>query len=147
MPPDVDRSANGAAHLLLVEDDPELGPLLQEMLTADGYDVLLVREGREVLRLVREDVRLCMILLDLRLRDVDAYELWPRLLAEKVPERVPVYIFSAALHVDEARLPGHAGIIRKPIDVAHLADVLRSACPRATSDAGATRAGAVLPSR
>lgn len=124
-----DAAVRGQGRVMLVDDDEDLGPLLRDILHSDGFAVDLVSDGHEALRLLREH-RPCLVLLDLKLGDMDGYELWEHLRQAGIPTRVPIYVFTAAVHVDESRLPGIAGLVRKPIDMDQLGNVLREACPR-----------------
>jgi DNA-binding response OmpR family regulator len=60
-----------AVRLLLVEDDPKLGPLLARALSAEGYAVTLARSVAEVRRLVPE---LEVAIVDWMLPDGDGLE-------------------------------------------------------------------------
>jgi two-component system phosphate regulon response regulator PhoB len=62
-----------AAGILVVEDEPDLGALLEYVLGREGFEVALVRTGHEALGRVRQRVPELMIL-DLMLPDVDGME-------------------------------------------------------------------------
>jgi DNA-binding response OmpR family regulator len=66
------NSVRGAdEHILIVEDDPQVGPLLEELLIEDGYRVTLVASLREAhLRLTHAEIDL--VLCDLLLPDGNA---------------------------------------------------------------------------
>ncbi len=57
--------------VLVVEDDAETRALLRVALTADGYDVATVANGREAMHHLRSHADACIILLDLMLPVMD----------------------------------------------------------------------------
>jgi len=70
----------GTARILLVEDDATIGAGLRDALAAQGYTVRWARAGAEALELSgREPAEL--VLLDLRLPDIDGVEVCRRLRA------------------------------------------------------------------
>ena len=61
------------AHILVIEDDPDIQTLLQELLTAEGYRVSVASRGREGLRCLTEEQPVLLIL-DLGLPDIPGTE-------------------------------------------------------------------------
>jgi two-component system phosphate regulon response regulator OmpR len=47
--------------LLLVEDDPKLGPLLAKVLSSSGYIVTLARDAAEARAVTGEDLELAVV--------------------------------------------------------------------------------------
>jgi DNA-binding response OmpR family regulator len=78
--------------LLVIEDEPRIASFLVKGLRAAGYAVDHVREGDAGLELAARD-RPDLILLDLRLPDMDGFDVLKRLRREG--ERIPVLILSA----------------------------------------------------
>lgn len=66
-------ASTAAAGILVVEDEPDLGTLLEYVLGREGFQVGLVRTGHEALEQVRQRAPELMIL-DLMLPDVDGME-------------------------------------------------------------------------
>jgi len=67
-------AAGARERILVVEDDPPLGRMLQQLLQSFGYDVQHALRGEEALHLAAEH-RPDLVLLDLILPDWDGYEL------------------------------------------------------------------------
>ena len=63
----------GSRSIVVVEDDEEVGALLEFALRKDGFDVRLASSGREALELIRE-IRPDLVTLDLTLPDMDGTE-------------------------------------------------------------------------
>ena len=83
--------------LLVVEDDPDIGPSLVAALTAQGYDVLLAPTGADAERLA-DDVP-DLVLLDLGLPDLDGVELCRRL-RRRLPDAVLVVLTARDSEID-----------------------------------------------
>ncbi len=62
-----------AKPVLLIDDDEELGTLLTDYLTREGFRVEVAGNGREGLALARSQAH-CMVLLDIMLPDMDGFE-------------------------------------------------------------------------
>jgi CheY-like chemotaxis protein len=60
--------------VLVVDDDPDIRELLRVALTAEGYDVAGVPNGREALHHLRSHAATCIILLDLILPVMDGLQ-------------------------------------------------------------------------
>src|ERR1700681_2708444 len=108
------------AELVLIVDDSERNArLVRDVLEQAGMRTLTAAtafEGLSLARAHRPDV----VLMDLRLPDLDGGEATRRLAADERTARIPVVAFSA-LRGDEAgawlRDAGFVGYIEKPIDV------------------------------
>ena len=84
--------------LLVVEDEPRIAAFLAKGLRAHGYNVGWASTGQEALRLGTEP-GLALIILDLRLPDLDGLEVLAGLRASGAT--VPVLILSARGRVDD----------------------------------------------
>jgi len=109
------------AHILLVEDDPDLAGTLAHVLGAAGYPVRWARTGDEALEafsLAR--ITPGLVVLDLGLPDMSGVQVGTRLHAHARP---PLILITAASQevLDEAaaRLRA-AAALRKPFDAANL---------------------------
>lgn len=80
---------SGAARILVIEDDPTLAEILEELLTEEGYEVHVAADGRAGMAAV-EEWQPAVVLLDLMLPAMDAVQRhaaerggsagWPRML-------------------------------------------------------------------
>ncbi len=59
--------------LIVVEDDPRIGEVLEYALKADGYSVRTTQRGREAVKLAR-DTEPALMILDVGLPDIDGFE-------------------------------------------------------------------------
>ena len=91
---------NDGSLILVVDDEADTLSLLQGILAAEGYDVRSANSGR--LALASLDAWLpALILLDIRMKDMDGFEVLHRLKAGEKSRNVPVMFISAANEVEE----------------------------------------------
>lgn len=102
--------------ILLIEDDRDICEIVAHVLQEEGYDTVTVSNGAEALRFLRaKDVRPFVIVLDLMLPVMDAWQFRAEQAQDARIAGIPVVIFSAnpkiAQHADSL---GAAAMIRKP---------------------------------
>ena len=61
--------------VLLVDDDAEVRLAVDRQLSALGFDVVVVSSGADAMRVAEEDLRIDVLLTELRLPDIDGREL------------------------------------------------------------------------
>ena len=84
------------AHILVVDDDPQIRSLLDEYLTENGMRVSTASSGREMMRTL-DDETIDLVILDLRLNDEDGMSL-----ARSLRERLAVSVIMLTGVRDEA---------------------------------------------
>jgi len=106
-------------NLLLIDDDPEVLQVLGAILAKEGYGLDSVTQGGAGLRAAKDGLP-DLILLDIRLSDLDGIEVCRRLKADKRTSDIPV-IFISGLKAVEDKIRGfEAGgvdYIAKPFGV------------------------------
>ena len=115
------------APVVLIVDDSDLNrKLARDVLRAAGLDTLEAASGEEAIDLAR--VRLPdVILMDLRLPDLDGGEAVRRLRALPATASIPVVAVTAVTGARDALLEaGFAGYIEKPIDTVAFPRQVRS---------------------
>jgi PleD family two-component response regulator len=121
-------------HILVVEDDMDTSEMLSSYFEAQGYDVLTAAWGEDALRLT-EDVVPDLVVLDIRLPDIDGYEVCRRLRSHRRTEQVPI-IFLTERRERTDRLTGlelgAVDYITKPFDMQELRLRVRNALRRAS---------------
>ena len=116
--------------ILVVEDDPMIGGLIADILEEEGFEPVVVRDGREALRRVHA-AQPDAITLDLALPGVDGRAVLRRLWQDGTVG-VPVVVVSAAtekLSREERRRV--SSTLRKPFDVPELVRAVNHAVARA----------------
>lgn len=130
--------------ILVVEDEVQINRLLCDFLSEQGYQVCAAYEGREALRMFKEQTGICLVLLDLML----PFQSGDSVL-EKIREvsKVPVIVISAKdtvrTKIDLMRM-GADDYITKPFDLdevlARVEAVLRRTMGSAKKENGAGEA-------
>lgn len=82
-------------HVLVVDDDRHIVEWLKEALTNSGFEVQGAYNGREALDLVREESP-DLILLDLKMPDMDGYEVIRKLRLEQATRNIPVIVITGS---------------------------------------------------
>jgi CheY-like chemotaxis protein len=115
--------------ILIIEDDDGQREALSHRLTKLGYEVRLAERGCEGLSMARQDPP-HLVLLDLRLPDVEGFTLGEQLADDPVTCGVPVIALSGMERPDIIRRTRAAGchyFVRKPYDPNALLVLIRSA--------------------
>jgi CheY-like chemotaxis protein len=110
--------------VLVVEDDADVRLELQELLTDEGYRVLVASNGREALS-VLEQVRPNLVLLDLMMPLVNGWDVMAAIATDPMLTDIPVVVLSA--YVDQAP-KGVVCAMSKPISSHDLRDVVHRHC-------------------
>ena len=106
--------------VLVVDDEPDAVELLQEFLTAKGYEVIAASDGEEALRKVKED-RPHLILLDIRMPKMNGIEVLRRV--REIDREVGVIMVTAVNEEETGRQALQMGAfdyITKPLDLKYL---------------------------
>src|SRR5690349_22232385 len=80
---------------LVVEDDPDIGKLLQWVLQREGFAVTLVPDGRRAAERIEAGPATSLVMLDLMLPHVSGHELLATLRAREPWRTVPVIMLTA----------------------------------------------------
>lgn len=103
--------------ILIVEDDESIRESLEELLEAEGFDVLLAENGQEAIDLLDKKPPVKLILLDLSMPVMDG-KTFLGVFASRFPETktLPILIMTAAGRHELPTYPS-ASFLRKPFDV------------------------------
>ncbi|MFH2102059.1 MAG: response regulator [Chloroflexota bacterium] len=122
--------------ILIVEDDLDVADMLNAYLRIHGYEVYTAPRGEDA-------IQICIIehpdlvILDIRLPDIDGYEVAHRLRTNRRTEDIPI-IFMTQRHDRADRLQGLGmgadDFITKPFDIQEMRLRVRNALQRANQD-------------
>ena len=111
--------------VLVVEDYAELGDLVREALTVNGYRVLVAPDGKAALEMARsEGARIDLLLTDINMPSMSGIELAERLRAQHRNLRV-ILMSGGALPAVQPGLPHDHEVLEKPFMVQDLLDKVR----------------------
>lgn len=119
--------------VLLVEDNADNREIYAAILGHDGYRVLEVGDGREALRVAREE-QPGLILLDISIPVIDGWEVAERLKADEETRAIPLVALTAhALPEDRmrARDLGCSAYLAKPVRPRRVLEEVRRLLPPA----------------
>jgi CheY-like chemotaxis protein len=113
--------------VLLAEDDLEIRDILQDLLEAEGYDVIPASHGRQALEFLQgargdKDRLPDLVVLDLMMPLVDGNKVLETMKNDPVLAPIPVVVLSA---VARERPAGAAAFLRKPIPLQKFFDTIK----------------------
>ena len=116
--------------ILMVEDNAKNMTLLRDVLRATGYRTLEASTGGQALMLATERGP-ALVLMDIRLPDMDGVEALRRLRSDERTASIPVLAITAeAMDGDRMRFQdaGFDGYLSKPIDIDELLTTVEQHC-------------------
>jgi DNA-binding response OmpR family regulator len=119
--------------ILIVEDDLDLSEMLDAYFRVQNYDVVTAAWGRDALKISREE-DLSLIMLDIRLPDINGYEVCRQLRLQRKTQDVPIiFLTEKRDRVDKLQglELGVVDYITKPFDIQELRLRVRNAINRA----------------
>jgi two-component system cell cycle sensor histidine kinase/response regulator CckA len=123
----MDQNSAGTT-ILLVDDTPKVRYVTRRILAGAGFDVREAATGSEALALAGE--RPDLIVLDVRLPDLDGYEVCRRLKANPLTAAIPVLHLSGVYREVQDRVrgleTGADGYLTKPFEAAELIATIRA---------------------
>jgi CheY-like chemotaxis protein len=117
--------------VLIVEDDRDVLESMAEVLEDCDYQVLRAVHGAEALeRLRHAPERPCVILLDIMMPVMDAWQFRAVQASDPDLARIPVIILSAHAKMQQAAIDMHAdGALAKPVRLDVLLEAVARFCP------------------
>ena len=126
--PEVSEVSDGTTKsslVLIAEDYPDISQLVGDILKDEGFDVVAVARGADVIPTVKR-CQPDIILLDLSLPDVPGNEVLRQLSASTDTSEIPVIIVSA--YTDQLRrVPQVRAVVNKPFDLSTLVEAVQEA--------------------
>ena len=117
---------------LVVEDDPDIGKLLQWVLQREGFEVMLIADGRRAAEHVAAGEPARLVLLDVMLPQVSGYDLLAAIRAREAWSGIPVIMLTARSQekdIVKALDMGASDYMLKPFQPAELRARVRRLCP------------------
>jgi len=126
-------SEDKSSQILIVEDDVDLAEMLNAYFRVQGYEILTATWGKDAVRVAQEMVP-DVVLLDIRLPDIDGYEVCHQLRQHRRTKEIPV-IFLTEKRERSDKITGlelgAVDYITKPFDIQELRLRVRNTLRRA----------------
>ena len=135
--------STGRGPVLLVEDNPDIGPALAELLEEEGYDCIVAASGLDALEILGGRTP-SLLLVDLLMPGMNGVDLIAHVRRDARWSDLPIVVMTAAgdnifgLELESLNVP----VLRKPVDLASLTELLArhsrvgAKCPTPMSDRG-----------
>lgn len=105
------------AHLLVVDDDPDIGMMLKLMLEYKGYMVTVLEKGEETVGTLKKG-NINMVIIDMLLSGVNGTDICRSIRSDQAIAACPVLMISAHPNAKEICLEAGADdFIAKPFDM------------------------------
>ncbi len=115
--------------VLVVDDEPAIRQLLDDLLSAEGHSVVSATDGRNALDQLRGGVRPCVILLDLMMPLLDGWQTAEQLRGDPELSRIPFAVIAANPRYEaDAYRMGAAAWLGKPLEIDTLLDTVEHLC-------------------
>jgi len=116
----------GEKSVLIIEDDRDFAQWLLDLARQNGFKAVVTPRGKSALELVRE-FSPAAITLDLRLPDVDGWQILNRLKSDLATRHIPVFVISAQEEPQNVLKQGALRFLTKPIDERQINQVFETA--------------------
>ncbi|HSP46429.1 MAG TPA: response regulator, partial [Chthoniobacterales bacterium] len=116
----------GEKSVLIVEDDLDFAQWLLDLARQNGFKAVVTARGKAALDLVRE-FSPSAITLDLRLPDIDGWQILNRLKSDLATRHIPVFVISAQEEPQNVLRQGALRFLTKPIDEAKINGIFETA--------------------
>jgi CheY-like chemotaxis protein len=122
--------------VLIVDDDEDVLRLLRLLLRTAGYDTATAINGAEALGQMRQQLP-CVVLLDLKMPEMDGFEFRRQQLADPTIARVPVICLTAHYEPEQVGMQLGLGCLKKPLHFPDVVSAVESKCGFSTSSVDA----------
>jgi len=123
------RTNAGKATLLVVDDDPLIGQLFEDVFSEDGYIVISTTDPAEALQLIR-DRDFTLVFLDVVMPGISGADLFAELKKVRPSQRLILMTAYPDSHlVAQALALGPVTLLQKPFSIQHLRATLQTTIP------------------
>ena len=84
-----------APRILIADDDPVMRQILKAMITKEGYEVVVVEDGREAFRILQSDSNFRAGVFDMMMPHLQGLDVISYMRTEKRLRRIPILMISA----------------------------------------------------
>ena len=115
--------------ILAVDDEPRIAEVLHEFLTKAGFDVKNVLGGREAIEIIKSDIKIDLMVLDMKMPKVTGFDVIKEM--ERINKKLPTIILTGSIDAEKylggLRALGYTreDILHKPVDLFELLDAVK----------------------
>lgn len=123
------QEKSGKYTILAADDDETHLKLLIDGLSKEGYNIIAVKNGKEVLEQLSTNRKIDLVLLDVMMPGISGYDVCKEIRKKYGLLELPVVMLTSAIHRDEMQAAYHVGandFLYKPFDLHELHMRLRS---------------------
>jgi len=116
------------SRILVIDDEPNLRKVIHANLSASGYDVNMVENGEEGIKLAKS-LKPDLVLLDIKMPGISGWDLLSTIRTDPGLKNVPVIIMTAFMRENEEAKAREmrASFIEKPFGVSELLEQVKKA--------------------
>ncbi|MEW6270757.1 MAG: response regulator [Thermodesulfobacteriota bacterium] len=118
------QAAKPKEPVLVVEDTPDSREVLGTLLESEGYRVAYAVDGRDALDQLERGLRPCLIVLDVAMPRMNGIEFRRAQSADPRFSDIPVILYSAVHEITWLYPSLDLPIVRKPVDVDHILEMV-----------------------
>lgn len=107
-----DLSRHFKRKVLIVEDDPDIRALLQDILETEGYHAFIASNGNEALTTLESVDGIGLVLMDINMPVMDGRRVFE--IMKTIPEFAAIPVVFLSANEVEPNLDGSAGVLKKP---------------------------------
>jgi CheY-like chemotaxis protein len=113
-------------HIMIVDDNVNLGKTMGKILSKQGYEVLVATGGLQAIELAKENPNISLVFLDIKMPDINGVETYRRL-RDIIPEVNVVMMTAYAVDdlIQEALHEGAQYVLNKPVEFDKISDTIR----------------------
>lgn len=110
--------------VLIVDDEDDTRELIRDLLESKGFAVATAEDGEAALSILATLPRVCLMILDLLMPNMNGFEVLQRLSVDPTRQSVPVWVSTSAPDIAPEGVP----CLPKPVDVQQLVDLVHAHC-------------------
>jgi CheY-like chemotaxis protein len=111
-------------YVLIVDDEEDTRELIRDLLEAKGFAVATAEDGAKALDAVAAVPRVCLMILDLVMPNMNGFEVLRHLAADPARRSIPVWVSTSAPDMAPDGIP----CLPKPVDVQELVALVGAHC-------------------
>jgi CheY-like chemotaxis protein len=120
--------SQGTKRILIADDDPVMRHLLTSIVRKEGYDTVVVDDGREAYRILQSDADFRAGIFDMIMPHLEGLDIIRYMRTEKRLQRIPVMMISAERDLQlmaKSFVAGATVFLTKPFNTAQFQSTLR----------------------